>query len=75
MKKIRLLLQRSCGSRGGSAKHGEFLEKLGKKNNYQINLTNQTPFVNLNPLSRNPGSVPVQSDKSRLFMHLLDASS
>ena len=58
----------------GFAKHGEFSEKSGKIN-YQVNLTSQTPFVNLNPLSRNPGSVPVQSNKSRLFMHLLSRNS
>ena len=26
--------------------------------NYHVKLTNRNPFVNLNPLSRNPGSAP-----------------
>ena len=38
------------------------------KINYQVNLTNQTPFVNLNPLSRNPRSVPLQLNKSCVFL-------
>ena len=37
-----------------------FQENQEKIINYQVKLTNQTPppFVNLDPLSRNPGSAP-----------------
>ena len=35
-----------------------FQKNLGKLINNQVNLTNRTPFVKLNPLSRNPGIAP-----------------
>ena len=35
-----------------------FQKNLEKIINYQVKLTNQSPFVNLNPLSGNPGSAP-----------------
>ena len=55
-------VQRSGGPRGGSWGsleppfetklfhfHGEFAEKSGKNINNQVQLTNRSPFVNLNP--------------------------
>ena len=39
-----------------------FFRKSGKNNIYRVKLTNRTPFVNMNPLSRNPGSAPVVED-------------
>ena len=35
-----------------------FQKKSGKLTNNQLQPTNRTPFVSLNPLSRNPGSAP-----------------
>ena len=47
----------------------EFLEKSGKKiTKIQVKLTNQTPFVILKPLSRNPGfAAPAAEDLSDAF--------
>ena len=39
-----------------------FFRKSGKNNINRVKLTNRTPFVNMNPLSRNPGSAPVVED-------------
>ena len=38
--------------------HGEFSEKSEKIINNEVIFTIEPPFVNLNPLSRNPGSTP-----------------
>ena len=39
--------------------HGEFSKNQEKLIYNQVKLTNRTPpFVNLNPLSKNPGSAP-----------------
>ena len=37
---------------------GNFQKNPDKISNNQVQLPNRTPFVNLNPLSRNPGSAP-----------------
>ena len=39
--------------------HEEFSENQEKLINNQVILTNRTPFVNMNPPSRNPGVAPV----------------
>ena len=39
--------------------HGEFSEKFGENDKKSYKIHNRTPFVNLTPLSRNPGSTSV----------------
>ena len=48
----------SGGSRGGR----------GQLINNQVKVTNGNPFVNLNPLSRNPGSAPDCPDITEILL-------
>ena len=51
--------------------HGDFSKKSGKKiGNNQVKLTNRTPFVNLNSLSRNPGFAIANHSKKLFFLLL-----